>query len=115
MTGKTATAVCKMMRVGPQKLNLVAKQIRGMKADKALDLLAFSPKRISTDIRKTLLSAVSNAENNHGLDIDRLYVVQAYVGQGLAMNRFRPRAKGRASGIKKMFSRLTIVLEEQEA
>ena len=114
MTQKTATAVYKMMRVGPQKLNLVAAQIRGMKADDALNLLKFSHKRVAADVEKTLTSAVANAENNHGLDIDRLYVSEAYVGHGYSMKRFRPRAKGRASKIKKLFSRLTVVVEEQE-
>lgn len=114
MSAKTAKAVYKKLRVSPQKLNLIAKQIRGLKADKALNLLAFSPKRSAADVHKTLMSAVANAENNHEMDVDRLIVSEAHVGQGLAMKRFRPRAKGRASRIKKMFSHLTVIVQEQE-
>lgn len=107
-------AVNRMIRVSPQKLNLVAKKIRGMKVDKALDFLRFSQKRIALDVHKTLYSAMSNAENNDLMDIDQLYVSEAYVGQGLKMRRFRPRAKGRGAPIAKYFSHLTVVLEQRE-
>ena len=114
MSEKSAKAVYKGIRIGPQKLNLVAKQIRGLGVDRAIDVLTFSPKRAAVEVKKTLFSAISNAENNHGLDIDRLVVAHAYVGQGIAMKRIRPRAKGRASAIKKLFSHLTVVVEERE-
>ncbi|MDP2193272.1 MAG: 50S ribosomal protein L22 [Alphaproteobacteria bacterium] len=106
-------AVNRMIRVSPQKINLVAKKIRGMKVDKALAYLKFSTKRISDDVYNTVYSAMSNAEHNHMKDIDLLYVKEAYVGQGLKMRRFRPRAKGRGAPIAKYFSHLTIVLEER--
>lgn len=106
-------AVNKMIRVSPQKINLVAKKIRGMKVSKALDYLKFCEKRISDDVYKTVYSAMSNAENNHYLDIDNLYVSEAYVGQGLKMRRMRPRAKGRGASISKYFSHLTVVVEER--
>jgi large subunit ribosomal protein L22 len=111
----TAQAILRNIRVSPRKLNLVAEQIRGMKVNKALDVLAFSRKRIAHEVRKTLTSAIANAENNHGLDIDMLVVDQAYVGQAIVMKRFHARAKGRGVGIKKPFSHLTIKLREQEA
>jgi large subunit ribosomal protein L22 len=110
-----AKAILRNVRVSPRKLNLVAAQIRGMKVNKALDVLAFSRKRIAIDVRKTLASAIANAENNHGLDIDTLVVDEASVGQAIVMKRFQARAKGRGVGIKKPFSHLTITLREQEA
>jgi len=111
---KTAEAHLRMIRISPRKLNLLAAAIRGMKADKALNYLAFCQKRVSNDVRKVVLSAVANAENNAGLDIDRLYVREAYVGKNLVMKRFNPRAKGRAAPIKKPFSQISIILEEKE-
>ncbi|MBI1954392.1 MAG: 50S ribosomal protein L22 [Proteobacteria bacterium] len=110
----TAKAVLRKIRVSPRKLNLLAKQIRGLQVQKALDILSFSPKKASIDVKKTLMSAIANAENNHNLDIDRLSVAKAIVGQAFALNRYRPRAKGRAAPIKKYFSHLTIEVKEQE-
>lgn len=107
-------AVNRMIRVSPRKLNLLAQKIRGMKVDKALSYLKFSQKRVSDEVYKTLFSAMSNAENNDMVDIDQLYVAQAYVGQGMKMRRFRPRAKGRGAPISKYFSHLTIELESKE-
>jgi large subunit ribosomal protein L22 len=109
-----AKAVLRKIRVSPQKLNLIAQQIRGKKVDAADTLLRFSNKRAASDVLKTLRSAIANAENNHGLDIDQLVVNEAHVGQSFALKRFQPRAKGRAGRIKKYFAHLTIVLKEQE-
>ena len=109
-----ARAVLRNVRVSPQKLNLVATMIRKMDVGKALAALEFSRRRISNDVKKALESAIANAENNHSLDVDRLVVKEAYVGKSLVMKRFRPRAKGRASPIKKPFSRITIILEEKK-
>ena len=107
-------AVNKNVRTSPRKLALVCNFIKGKKADVALRDLEFSRKRISKDVSKTVKSAISNAENNHQYDIDNLFVKEAYVGKSLVMKRFRPRAKGRASPIKKPFSRITIILEEKK-
>jgi len=107
-------AINKNVRTSPRKLALVCNFIKGKKADVALKDLEFSRKRISKDVSKTVKSAISNAENNHQYDIDNLFVKEAYVGKSLVMKRFRPRAKGRASPIKKPFSRITIVLEEKK-
>ncbi|MHA1558255.1 MAG: 50S ribosomal protein L22 [Alphaproteobacteria bacterium] len=107
-----AKAITKAIRISPRKLNLVAQSIRGMKADKALNSLTFSKKRVAIDVKKTLLSAIANAENNHDMDVDRLFVGEAFVGKGISLKRFRPRAKGRAGKISKPFSRLTIYLKE---
>jgi large subunit ribosomal protein L22 len=101
------------LRTSPRKLNLVAASIRGLPVQKALNELEFSPRRISNDVRKALYSAISNAENNHGLDIDSLYVAEAFVGKNLVMKRFAARARGRASRIEKPFSEITIVVREQ--
>ena len=101
------------LRISPQKLNLVAASIRGMKVQRALNELEFSAKRISGDVRKALYSAISNAENNHNLDIDNLVVAEAYVGKNLTMKRFHARARGRASRVTKSFSEITIVVREQ--
>jgi large subunit ribosomal protein L22 len=109
-----AKAVCRMLRVSPQKLNLVAQLIRGKKVDKALAELEFSRKRISVEVKKTLESAIANAENNHGLDVDDLVVAEAFVGKALVMKRFSPRARGRAGRIEKFFANLTIVVREVE-
>ncbi len=108
-----AKAVLRNLRTSPQKLNLVAASIRGMPAEKALLALKFSKRRIAQDVRKTLLSAVSNAENNHDLDVDRLVVAEASVGKALVMKRFHARARGRGAKIEKPFSHLTIVVREQ--
>ena len=108
-------ARCKIvnLRTSPRKLNLVAQSIRGLPVQKALNELEFSAKRIAKDVRKALYSAISNAENNHSLDIDNLVVAEAYVGKNLVMKRFSPRARGRASRITKPFSEITIVVREQ--
>jgi large subunit ribosomal protein L22 len=110
-----AKAVCRMIRVSPQKLNLVAQLIRGKKVDRALADLTFSQKRIANDVKKTLESAIANAENNHDLDVDDLVVAEAYVGKALVMKRFHARARGRAGRVEKPFSNLTIVVREVEA
>lgn len=107
-----AKAVARMLRVSPQKLNLLAQLIRGKKVDKALADLEFSRKRSAIDVRKTLESAIANAENNHALDVDDLVVAEAHVGRALVMKRFSPRARGRAGRIEKPFSNLTIVVRE---
>ena len=109
-----AKAVCRMLRVSPQKLNLLAQLIRGKRVDVALADLEFSRKRIALDVRKTLQSAISNAENNHDLDVDDLIVAEAHVGKALVMKRFSPRARGRAGRISKPFANLTIVVREVE-
>ncbi len=109
-----AKAVCRMLRVSPQKLNLVAASIRGKKVGTVLADLTFSRKRISGDVKKTLMSAIANAENNHDLDVDNLVVAEAYVGKALVMKRFQPRARGRVGRIIKPFSNLTIVVREVE-
>ncbi|GGZ41836.1 MAG: 50S ribosomal protein L22 [Asticcacaulis sp. 32-58-5] len=100
------------VRISPRKLNLVAQSIRGLKVQRALNELEFSHKRIAKDVRKALYSAISNAENNHNLDIDNLFVAQAYVGKGIVMKRFASRARGRSSRILKPFSEITIVVRE---
>ncbi len=110
-----ARAVLRMLRISPQKLNLLAQQIRGLSVEKALNELQFSPKRHAADVRKALQSAIANAENNHGLDIDSLVVSQAHVGKNLVMKRIRARARGRAARIHKPFSQLTIVLTDTSA
>ena len=109
-----ARAVTRLMRVSPQKLNLLAQLIRGKKVDKALADLTFSRKRIAKDVKKTLQSAVANAENNHDLDVNSLVVVEAYVGKNLVLKRVRPRARGRAGRIDKPFSQITVVLRQVE-
>ena len=106
-------AIGKMIRISPYKLNLEAKSIRGKKVDDALSYLEFSKKRISNTVKDTLESAIANAENNHALDIDKLYVDEAFVGKNMVMKRWRARARGRAAKILKPFSQLTIVLKEQ--
>jgi large subunit ribosomal protein L22 len=109
-----AMAVSRMLRTSPQKLNLVAGMIRGKPVDKALNDLTFSKKRIAEDVKKTLQSAIANAENNHGLDVDGLIVAEAWVGKNLVMKRGRPRARGRFGKILKPFSQLTIKVREVE-
>ena len=106
-------AVNKNVRSGARKANLVLKFIKGKKADIAIRDLEFTRKKVAQDIKKTVKSAIANAENNYQYDIDNLYVKEAYVGKSIVMKRFRPRAKGRASAIKKPYSRVTIILEEK--
>ena len=110
-----AKASAKMLRVSPQKLNLVAQMIRGKKAATALADLEFSRKRISIEVRKCLESAIANAENNHDLDVDDLVVAEAHVGKALVLKRFSPRGRGRVGKILKPFSHLTIVVRQVEA
>ncbi|HKA76113.1 MAG TPA: 50S ribosomal protein L22 [Pseudolabrys sp.] len=110
-----AKAVTKMLRISPQKLNLVAQLIRGKKAASALADLEFSRKRIAKDVRKCLESAIANAENNHDLDVDELVVAEAHVGKALVIKRFTPRGRGRVGRILKPFSHLTIVVRQVEA
>ena len=107
-----AMAVARMLRTSPQKLNLVAALIRGKKVDKALADLTFSKRRIAGDVKKVLQSAIANAENNHGLDVDSLVVAEAWVGKNLVMKRGRPRARGRFGKIMKPFSELTIKVRQ---
>jgi large subunit ribosomal protein L22 len=108
-----AKAVTRNLRVSPQKLNLVAAMIRGQPVAKAITDLEFSRKRIAVDVRKTVMSAVANAENNHGLDPDDLIVSEAFVGKNLVMKRFHARGRGRASSIMKPFSQLTVIVKEK--
>jgi ribosomal protein L22, bacterial type len=107
-------AVNKNVRSSPRKISLVLNYIKGKKADIAIRDLEFTRKKIAKDVSKTVKSAISNAENNYQFDIDDLFIKEAYVGKSLVMKRFRPRAKGRASPIKKPFSRITIILEEKK-
>ena len=106
-------AVNRNVRSSPRKVNLLLKSIRGKKADIAIKNLSFARQRIALDIKKTVQSAIANAENNNQYDIDNLYVKEAYVGKAIVLKRFRPRAKGRASAIKKPFSNVTIILSEE--
>lgn len=107
-----ARVVLRMLRISPQKLNLIAQSIRGKTVEKAQAELQFSPKRHAADVLKALNSAIANAENNHGLDIDSLIVSEAYVGKSLVMKRLRARARGRAARILKPFSQLTIIVRD---
>jgi large subunit ribosomal protein L22 len=109
-----ALAVNTQIRGSAQKLNLVAALIRGRKVEDALNILQFSPKAMAVDVRKVLRSAIANAENNHNLDVDALVVAEASVGKSISMKRFTPRARGRASRIVKPFSRVRIVVREQQ-
>jgi large subunit ribosomal protein L22 len=111
---KEALAVGNSIRGSARKLNLVAQMIRGKKVEQALNILKFSPKGMADDVRKVLASAVANAENNHNLDVDSLVVAEASVGKSISMKRFTPRARGRASRIVKPFSRVRIVVREQQ-
>ena len=106
-------AVNRNLRSSPRKVNLLLKNIRGKKADIAIRDLSFARQRIAFDIKKTVQSAIANAENNYQYDIDNLYITEAYVGKSLVLKRFRARAKGRASGIKKPYTNLTIILSEK--
>ncbi len=107
-----ARAVLRTLRISPQKLNLVAQSIRGLSAEKAVNELRFSQKRISKDVLKCLKSAIDNAENNHSLDVDSLVVAQAHVGKNITMKRMHTRARGRGVRIEKLFSQITIVLRD---
>jgi large subunit ribosomal protein L22 len=111
---KEALAVGSTIRGSARKLNLVATMIRGRKVEEALNILKFSPKGMADDVRKVLASAVANAENNHNLDVDALIVAEASVGKALSMKRFATRARGRSSRIVKPFSRIRVVVREQE-
>ena len=111
---KEALAVATQIRGSAQKLNLVASLIRGKKAGEALNILSFSPKAMARDVRKVLASAIANAENNHNLDVDALVVAEASVGKSISLKRFSPRARGRSSRIVKPFSRVRIVVREQQ-
>ena len=108
-------AINKNVRTSPRKANLVLNFIKGKKVDIAIRDLEFTRKKVAEDIKKTVKSAVANAENNYQYDIDNLYIKEAYVGKSITMKRFRPRAKGRAAPIKKPFSRITIILEEKQS
>ena len=114
LAGNEAKAVTRMLRVSPQKLNLVAQMIRGRGVSQALADLTFSRKRIAREVKKTLESAIANAENNHDLDVDSLVVSEAYVGKNLVMRRFRPSARGRVGRITKPISQLTVVVRQLE-
>ena len=107
-----AMAKVRLVRTGLRKINLVAQSIRGMKVQRALNELEFSPKRVAKDVRKALYSAISNAENNHSLDIDQLVVAEAYVGKNLVLKRFATRGRGRSTRILKPFSEITIVVRD---
>lgn len=107
-----AMAVSRMLKTSPQKLNLLAQLIRGKSVAKALSDLTFSKKRIAADVKKTLQSAIANAENNHGLDVDELVVAEAWVGKNLTMKRGRPRARGRYGKILKPFAQVTILVRQ---
>ena len=111
---KTAMACGRAIRTSTRKLNVVAASIRGLAVEKAITQLTFSPRRIAGEVKKVLQSAVANAENNHGLDVDKLVVAEAFVGKGLVMKRWQARARGRAGRIEKMFSNLTVVVRENE-
>ena len=109
----TVKAVNRNVRSSPRKINILLKNIRGKKADIAIRDLSFARQRIAFEIKKTLQSAIANAENNNQYDIDNLYIKEAYVGKSIVLKRFRARAKGRASPIKKPYSNLTIILSEK--
>ena len=109
-----AMAVARNLRGSPRKLNLVAQSIRGKSAEAALASLTFSKRRIAQDVKKVVQSAVANAENNHQLDVDRLYVAEASVGKGFVMKRWRARARGRVGRIQKPWSSITVIVRERE-
>ena len=109
----TVKAINRNVRSGARKINVLLKNIRGKKVDVAIRNLSFARQRVAFEIKKTVQSAVANAENNNQFDIDNLYVKEAYVGKSIVLKRFRARAKGRASGIKKPYTNLTIILSEK--
>ena len=115
MSEKIAKATIRNVRTGQQKLNIVAEMIRGLDASTAVAQLTFSKRRMANDVKKCLMSAIANAENNHDMDIDALYVAEAYTGKSIMMKRFRARAKGRGCKILKPFSNVTVILKEREA
>jgi len=108
-----ATAFARLIRSSPRKLNLVAQMIRGKEANQALAALTFSKRRIAGEVKKVLQSAIANAENNHQLDVDRLYVAEAHVGRAMVMKRFHARARGRGARVEKPFSNLTVIVRER--
>ena len=110
---KTVKSINRNVRSSPRKVNILLKHIRGKKADVAIRDLSFAKQRVAMDIKKTVQAAIANAENNNQYDIDNLYVEEAYVGKSIVLKRFRPRAKGRASAIKKPYSNVTIILSEK--
>ncbi len=114
LSDNEAKAFSASIRTSPRKLNLVAGSIRGLKAETAIHQLGFSKRRIAKDVQKVLQSAVANAENNHQLDVDRLYVAEAFVGKAMVMKRWRARARGRVGRIEKPFSNLTVIVRERE-
>lgn len=114
LSDNEAMAIGRRLRTSPQKLNLVAGLIRGKKVDRALAELTFSRRRIAKDVRKVLQSAVANAENNHQLDVDRLFVAEAYVGKAMVMHRWHARGRGRSAPIQKPFSNITVIVRERE-
>ncbi len=111
LANNEAQAVAKSLRISPQKLNLVAGLIRGKKVEQAMAELEFSQKRIAGDVRKCVMSAVANAENNHGLDVNELVVAEAYVGKNLIMKRFHARGRGRSASITKPFAQITVIVK----
>ncbi len=111
---KEAQAIARNLRISPQKLNLIAMMIRGKRVDQALNDLEFSRKRIAIDVRKCVMSAIANAENNHNLDVNQLVVQEAWVGKNIVMKRFAARGRGRGSAIFKPFSEITVVVRETE-
>ncbi|AHC73380.1 Ribosomal protein L22 [Candidatus Endolissoclinum faulkneri L5] len=112
LDNREAKAILRNVRVSVQKLNLVAQMIRGQRANHALATLAFSKRQIAHDVKKLLESAIANAENNHQLDVDRLFVKEAFVGKSITMKRFRPRARGLLGRIKRPFSHITVIVSE---
>jgi len=114
LTDIEAKAFAASIRTSPRKLNLVAESIRGLKADAAVNQLTFSRRRVAQDVKKVLQSAIANAENNHQLDVDRLYVAEAFVGRAMVMKRWSARARGRVGRIEKPFSNLTVIVRERE-
>ena len=114
LTDIEAKAFAASIRTSPRKLNLVAASIRGLKADTAVNQLTFSRRRVAQDVKKVLQSAIANAENNHQLDVDRLYVAEAFVGRAMVMKRWSARARGRVGRIEKPFSNLTVIVRERE-
>ena len=110
----TVKSINRNVRSSPRKVNILLKHIRGKKADVAIRDLSFAKQRVAKEIKKTVQAAIANAENNNQYDIDNLYVEEAYVGKSIVLKRFRPRAKGRASPIKKPYSNVTIILSEKK-
>lgn len=108
-----AQAVLRNYHYSPQKIGLIASAIRGKRAEEALDILLMMRRRASNDVRKLLMSAIANAENNHQLDVDRLYISEIFVGKDMMLRRFRPRARGRAARIKKTYSNMTVIVSEK--